>query len=100
MLQLEETQGFSGGSVGKESTRSAEGAGSVPGFRRSPGERNGNPLQQSWENPVGGGYWWAVVHGVARVGLDLTTKPPPGETLTIVSSFFGLAGRESQVQKT
>ena len=49
---------------------------------------------------MGGGYWWAVVHGVARVGLDLTTKPPPEETLTIVSSFFGLAGRESQVQKT
>ena len=23
------------------------------------------------------GAWQATVHGVARVGLDLTTKPPP-----------------------
>ena len=100
MLQLGETWGFSGGSVSEESTCSAEGGGSGPGFRRSPGERNGNPLQHSWENPVGGGDWRAAVHGVARVGLDLMTNPPPEETLTIISSFCGLAGRESQVWKT
>ena len=23
------------------------------------------------------GAWWAIVHGVARVGHDLATKPPP-----------------------
>ena len=23
------------------------------------------------------GAWWATVHGVARVGHDLATKPPP-----------------------
>ena len=23
------------------------------------------------------GDWWATVHGVARVGHDLETKPPP-----------------------
>ena len=31
------------------------------------GEGNGNPLQYSClENPMGGGAWWAAVHGVAR----------------------------------
>ena len=40
------------------------------------GEGNGTPLQYSClENPMGGGAWWATVHGVAgrRAGLsDLT----------------------------
>ena len=31
------------------------------------GEGNGNPLQYSClENPMGGGAWWAAVHGVAQ----------------------------------
>ena len=31
------------------------------------GEGNGNPLQHSClENPMGGGAWWAAVHGVAK----------------------------------
>ena len=31
------------------------------------GEGNGNPLQYScMENPMGGGAWWAAVHGVAK----------------------------------
>ena len=42
------------------------------------GEGNGNPLQYSrLENPMGRGAWQATVHGVARVGHDLVTKPPP-----------------------
>ena len=39
---------------------------------RVTGEQNGNPLQHSClENPMGGGAWWAAVHGVAksRTGL-------------------------------
>ena len=45
---------------------------------RSPGERNGNPLQYSClENPIKRGAWWATVHGVAGVGHNLATKPPP-----------------------
>ena len=32
------------------------------------GEGNGNPLQYSClENPLGGGAWWAAVHGVAKL---------------------------------
>ena len=33
----------------------------------SSGEGNGTPLQHSClENPMGGGAWWAAVHGVAK----------------------------------
>ena len=50
----------------------------IPGSGRSPGERNGNPLQYSClENLMDRGAWQATVHGVARVGHDLATKPPP-----------------------
>ncbi|KAB0342422.1 hypothetical protein FD754_019348, partial [Muntiacus muntjak] len=48
----------------------------------SPGEGNGNPLQYPClENPMDRGAWQATVHGVRRVGHDLTTKPP---TLKII----------------
>ena len=41
--------------------------GSIPGSGRSPGEGNGNPLQYSClENPMGGGAWWATIHGVVK----------------------------------
>ena len=41
-------------------------------------KRNGNPLQYSClENPIGRGAWKATVHGVARVGHNLATSPPP-----------------------
>ena len=41
--------------------------GSIPGWRRSPGEGNGNPLQYSClENPMDRGAWRATVHGVAK----------------------------------
>ena len=51
--------------------------GSVPGWGRSPGKGNGNPLQYSClENPMDRGAWWAIVHRVARMGHDLVTKPP------------------------
>ena len=38
---------FSGGSDGKESSCNAGNLGSIPRLRRSPGERNGYPLQDS-----------------------------------------------------
>ena len=35
--------------------------------RLQDGEGNGTPLQYSClENPMGGGAWWAAVHGVAK----------------------------------
>ena len=50
----------------KASACDAGDLGSIPGLGRSPGEGNGNPLQYSClENPMDGGAWWAIVHGVA-----------------------------------
>ena len=67
--------GFPGGSVCKESACSAEDAGSIPGSGRSPGERYGDPLQYSClGNPMDRETGRATVHGVARVGHDLSTK--------------------------
>ena len=55
---------------GKESACSAGDAGdmgSIPGLERSPGVRNGNPLQYSClENPMDRGAWWSIVHRVAK----------------------------------
>ena len=39
--------GFSSGSDGKESVCTSGNTSSIPGSGRSPGERNGNPLQYS-----------------------------------------------------
>ena len=59
--------GFSGGSVGKESTFSAGDAGLIPGLGRSPGGGRGNPLQDSClENPMDRGAWWATVQRVVK----------------------------------
>ena len=64
---------FPSGSKGKQSACSAEDPGSVPGLGRSPGEGNGNPLQDSClENSMNRGTWWAVVHGVT--GSDRTER--------------------------
>ena len=41
--------------------------GSIPGSGRSPGIRNGNPLQYSClENPMDRGAWQATVPGVPK----------------------------------
>ena len=41
--------------------------GLVPGLERSLGEGNGDPLQYSClENPMDGGVWQAIVHGVTK----------------------------------
>ena len=42
------TKGFPGSSASKESTCSTGDPGSIPGSRRSPGERISYPLQYSW----------------------------------------------------
>ena len=77
-LSFLEILGFPGGSDGKESACNAGDLSLIPGLGRSPGEGHGNPLQCSClENPIDRGAWQATVHGVARVGHDLVTKPPP-----------------------
>ena len=65
--QIANIQGFPDSSDGKASAYNAGDLGSIPGSERSPGERNGNPLQYSHlENPIDWQAWWATVHGVAK----------------------------------
>ena len=80
VLHLKGTKkiGFPGGSEVKVSASNVGDLGSIPGLGRSPGERNGNPLQYSClENPMYGEAWWTTVHGVAKSRTqlsDLTSK--------------------------
>ena len=51
----------------KNSPASARVLGLIPGWVRSPGEGNGNPLQYSClGNPMDREAWWAIVHGVTK----------------------------------
>ena len=65
--------GFPGGSEVKAAACSVGDLGLIPGSGRSPGEGNGNSLQYSClENPMDGGAWWAIVHGVAKSQIRLS----------------------------
>ena len=51
----------------KESACNAGDLGLIPGWKRSPGEGNGYPLQSSClENSLNRVVWWAAVHGVTN----------------------------------
>ena len=63
-------QGFPGGSDSKESACNVGDSSSIPGWRSSPGEGNGNPLQYyCLEHPMDRGAWWG-----RRVRQDWTTN--------------------------
>ena len=70
LLHLPSPWGFPHGSVVKNppaNAGAARDAVSIPGSGRSPGEGNGNPLQNSClENPVDRGVRQATVHGVVK----------------------------------
>ena len=59
---------FPGGSVVKNPSANAGDAGLIPESGRSPGEGNGNPLEDSClEIPMDRGAWWVTkVHRVAK----------------------------------
>ena len=66
-VELKDQSGFPGGSGGKVSACNAGNPGLIPGSGKAPGEGNGNPLQYSClENPMEGGVWQAIVHGLAK----------------------------------
>ena len=86
--------GFSGGSGVKNPSGDM---GLIPGSGRSPGERNGNPLQYSClGNP---GQWNLVGYspwGCKRVGHDLATKHTPstkrqGNLVQVIRPFSASA---------
>ena len=59
--------GLPSGSDGKEFACNAGDSGLIPGWGRSPGGGNGNPLQYSGlENSMDRGAWQTIVHGVAK----------------------------------
>ena len=59
--------GFLGGPMVKNPPANAGDVGLIPGWGRSPGGGNGNPLQYSClENPMDRGVWWVTVHGVMK----------------------------------
>ena len=66
------TEGFPGGSAGKESACDAGDLGSTPGLGRSPGEGNGYPVPYFYlENPMDRGTWKDIQSmGLQRVGRD------------------------------
>ena len=81
------TRDFPHSSVGKESACNAGDLDSSPGSGKSPGEGKDNPLQYPClDNLMDRGDWQATVDGVARVGHNLATKPPP-PCLTIGSTL-------------
>ena len=64
---LATSQGFPGGSDGKESACNARERGSIPGSGRSRGEGNGGPLQCSClEHSVDREAWRTTVYGVTE----------------------------------
>ena len=76
-------RGFPGGSVVKNppaNTGDTRDAGSIPGWGRSSGRGNGNPLQYSClENFMDRRAWWATVHGVTVCLTWLSPHASPFE---------------------
>ena len=66
---------FPGGWACKESAHDTGDLGLIPGWGRSPGEGNGNPLQCSrLKNSKDKGAWRATVHGIVNGGCNWATN--------------------------
>ena len=72
-IKISLLQAFPGGSDGKESACNVGDPASIPGLGRSPGEGNGNQLQNSClGSPMDRGPWQTTVHGVTRSPTGLS----------------------------
>ena len=70
---LPQIKGFPVGLYSKESTCNEGDLSQILGLGRSPGERNGNPLQYSWlENSMDRGAWWVTVCGMVKSSMTIT----------------------------
>ena len=83
--------GFPGGSDGKESACAMGDSGSIPESGRSPGERNGHPLQYSClENPHGQrSLVGQIVHGVAKSQTRLSDSQVHSAVSPLRRQMFG-----------
>ena len=85
---------------GKNSPVNAEDVSLISGSGRSLEGGNGNPFQYSClENPMDRGAWWATVHGMARVGYDLVSKPPPPVKISRKAALRKLFSKSSSHYK-
>ena len=93
-----------GGSASKEfpcNTGDVRNVSSIPGSGRSPGKRNGNPLQYSClENPMDRGAWWAPVRGFKESDTteQLSTHVSVGLRNKICWTFFTTCKITSLIQ--
>ena len=68
-------RGFPSGSVVNNLPADAGDTGSIPGWGRSPGVGNSNPLQYYYlENPMNIGTWWATVQGITKSWARLSRR--------------------------
>ena len=66
--------GFPGGAEVKNPPANVGDSGLIPGSGRSPRVGNGNPLQYSClENSMDRGAWQAIVHGLSKSWMRLST---------------------------
>ena len=74
-------ENFPAGSSGKETACQCQRPNKhrfSPWVRKTPGERQGNPLQYSFlENPMDRGAWWATVYGVTKSRTRLKKLSTP-----------------------
>ena len=96
--------GFPGGSVVENppaSTRDTGDAGSIPGWGRSPGGGNGNPLQYSClKHPRHRRVWWATVHRLQRVGCNFVMPCVKDRKRKASQGWLRTCKRNKQTQKT
>ena len=80
-------RGFFSSSVANNQPPNARDAVLIPGIGRSPGERNGHPLQYSWLGiPKDRGAWWATVHEITEE-LDMTRWLSNSNNKLMLNSF-------------
>ena len=92
------SRSFVGSALVKNPPATEGDTGLIPGWGRSPGEGNGNPLQYSClRNPMDRGAWRALVHGATKsqTWQRLTLKKLiASNSLKFCFSYFSTCGKQ------
>ena len=100
-VQYKQVGSFPGGSMVKNPPANAGDAGdkaSVPGLGRSPGGRNGNPLQYPWlENSMDKGAQHTRVHGASKSQILWRKKGNPFQN-PCLDNLMDRGARQATVQ--